>query len=565
MRRGGAVISETRERNPDAALGEAREVRRQANDPYDPRQRPWYRGAMPVDGVFWTDIYSHANSDDLIISAALALSGPNGHRFGVVSTAMSLGEVDRFLATIRLGRSGKVFLADRSGRLVGYPDLRRRLLGAGEERRLPLLTASGDSDLEALAVRPEMKAALGSEGKVDFFRYEVGERAGYATVAPLAYPVAEGWFVGAILPEEDFLGPLKQTVTRAMLFTLLVSALAALFAVLLGRRISRSLHAIVDETSRLRGLEFDERALPDSPFEEISEVLGAYGRMKVGLRAFQKYVPIKLVRLLLESDQDPQLGGRVEDLTILFSDIRGFSTFAESSSPKDIADRLGSYLGLMAETIDRRHGTVDKFIGDAVMAFWNAPRPVPDHAFEAVLAALECQEALRRKDPEGLFYTRIGLHTAEVMVGNFGSPDRLSYTLAGDGVNLASRLEGVNKQYGTKILASAATVERLAGRVECRKLDVISAKGRSRPTAIYEVLGLVGSVDPARLARAREYEQGLEAYLGRRFEEGIRSFDRVLAEQPDDVAARELRDRASGYLVHPPPPDWTGVYEMTTK
>ena len=198
---------------------------------------------------------------------------------------------------------------------------------------------------------------------------------------------------------------------------------------------------------------------------------------------------IKLVRLLLESDQDPQLGGRAEELTILFSDIRGFSTFAETSSPQAVADRLGSYLGLMADTIDRRHGTVDKFIGDAVMAFWNAPRPVADHAYQAVAAAIECQQALRIGDPEGLFHTRIGLHTAEVMVGNFGSPDRLSYTLVGDGANLASRLEAINKQYGTQILASAATVERVADRVECRKLDVISAKGRSRPTAIYEVLG----------------------------------------------------------------------------
>ena len=565
IRLGNAVVSQIKERNPDAGVGTVRAVRRDEQDPYDPRQRPWYRGAMPVDGVFWTDVYLHADSDDLIISAAAALAGPDGRRFGVVSTAMSLGEVDRFLSTIRLGQSGKVFLADRSGRLVGYPDLRGRLVGAGAERRLPDLVSSGDADLQALAIRPEVKTALASEGSIDFFRFDVGKRALYATVAPLSYRVAEGWFVGAILPEDDFLGPLKQTVTRTMLFALGVSALAALLSVLLGRRISGSLHAITEETSRLRSLQFDGRALPDSPFQEISEVLSAYGRMKIGLRAFQKYVPIKLVRLLLEGDQDPQLGGRVEELTIFFSDIRGFSTFAETSSPQDIADRLGSYLGLMAETIDRRHGTVDKFIGDAVMAFWNAPRPVKDHAYEGVLAALECQEALRLKDPEGLFYTRIGLHTAEVMVGNFGSPDRLSYTLAGDGVNLASRLEGVNKQYGTQILASAATIERVAGRVECRKLDVIAAKGRSRPTAIYEVLGLVGSVDPARLARARVYERGLEAYLGRRFQEAIVSFDAVLKEQPEDVAARELRGRASTYLLHPPPPEWTGVYEMTTK
>jgi Cache domain len=289
VRRGGTVVSQIKARNPNAVLGAVKEVRRLEKDTYDPRQRPWYRGAMPVNGVFWSDVYLHADSDDLIISAAVALAGSDGRRLGVVSTAMSLGEVDRFLSTIRLGQSGKVFLADRSGRLVGYPDLRGRLVGAGEDARLPQLSASGDADLQALAARPEVKVALQREGSVDFLRFEAGGRACYATVAPLAYRVADGWFVGAILPEDDFLGPLKQTVTRTMLFALLVSALAALLAVFLGRRISGSLHAISEETTRLRSLKFDERLLPDSPFEEISEVLGAYGRMKVGLRAFQKY------------------------------------------------------------------------------------------------------------------------------------------------------------------------------------------------------------------------------------------------------------------------------------
>ncbi|MEO8499634.1 MAG: adenylate/guanylate cyclase domain-containing protein [Vicinamibacteria bacterium] len=571
VRRGARVVSQTKERDPSARVSMVKSVRTNEGDGYDPRERPWYRGAMPIDGVFWTDVYAQAGTDDMIVSAAVALAGPDGRRFGVVSTAMSLGEIDTFLGTIRLGEHGKVFLADRSGRLVGFPDLRGRLVGAGAQRQIPQLATSGDRDLEGLAARPEMAKALASETPTSLFRFEADGRPCYATVVPLAYRVADGWFVGAILPEDDFLGPLKRTATRTLMIAFAVSLAAAFIAILVGRRIASSLHAIAEETRRIRRLEFDDRVLPDSAFEEVSEILGAYANMKAGLRAFEKYVPIKLVRLLLASNEDPRLGGRIEDVTILFTDIRGFSTFAETAAPQEIADRLGAYLALMAETIDQRHGTVDKFIGDAVMAFWNAPRPVPDHPYEAVAAALECLAALRRSDPADLFHTRIGIHTADVMVGNYGSPERFSYTLVGDGANLASRLEGVNKQYGTQILISAATFDRVAGRVECRKLDVIAAKGRARPTAIYEVLGLTGEVDPGRLSRAREYECGLDAYLGRRFQDAVASFDKVLAglaqaeAGTDDLAARELRGRAVAYLATPPSADWTGVYEMATK
>ena len=284
--------------------------------------------------------------------------------------------------------------------------------------------------------------------------------------------------------------------------------------------------------------------------------------MKVGLRALEKYVPTRLVRVLLESGEEPRLGGRSEEVTVFFSDLKGFSTLAEGMPPGELAEELGAYLGLVAETITEAHGTVDKYVGDAVMAFWNAPRPVPDHPHVAVTAALRALERVREWDPRDRFHTCIGIHTAEVSVGNFGSADRLNYTVMGDGVNLASRLEGVNRRYGTQVLVSDEVFSRLRGRIECRRIDRIAVKGRAGSTLIYEPLGLAGSVDAARLARARRYEEALDRYFARDFAGAAALLGDLIGE---DGAARTLHDRARRYQESPPPADWDGVHALSEK
>jgi adenylate cyclase len=226
---------------------------------------------------------------------------------------------------------------------------------------------------------------------------------------------------------------------------------------------------------------------------------------------------------------------------------------------------LGNYLHLVAETVAAHGGTVDKFMGDGVMAFWNAPRSVDDHAYRAVLAALGCRDAIANLDRADELYTRFGLHTAKVMVGNFGAPERFAYTVLGDGVNLASRLESINKEYGTGVLISEATFLRIEGRIECRRIDRILAKGKSLSTDIYEVLGEPSLVPASILAAARTYETGLVAHLSRDFERAAELFRRAGEERPDDKAAQVLLSRSIAFIEVPPPLDWTGVFALPSK
>jgi adenylate cyclase len=371
--------------------------------------------------------------------------------------------------------------------------------------------------------------------------------------------------VGAVVPEDDFLGEVKAGFARSIAVGVVVMILFIALGLVLSESIARPLGVIADETRRIRRLELDDRRLPDSIFEEVAEIIDVFDSLKTGLRSFQKYVPIKLVRSLLAEGTEPVLGGRVEELTVFFSDIRGFAAYAEAHDPTVLADVLGRYLQTMAETVAAHGGTVDKFIGDAVMAFWNAPRAVDDHAYQAVLAAVRCREAIRGLGHGDALYTRIGLHTARVVVGNFGAPERLAYTALGDGVNLAARLEGVNKEYGTQILVTEETYRGIGGRMVCRRIDRIAVKGRTLPTDIHEVLGEPGAVPPALVEAAQVYAAALDAYFGRSFAEAARLFEEAERLRPGDVAAAVMRARAEGYLLTPPPAEWTGVFAMTSK
>jgi adenylate cyclase len=368
-----------------------------------------------------------------------------------------------------------------------------------------------------------------------------------------------------VVPEDDFLGEVKAGFAQSLAVSTMVIAAFVVLGLALSGAITRPLHAIAEETERIRQLELDDRKLPPTVFEELAEINQVFQGLKTGLRAFQKYVPVKLVRILLAEGTEPILGGRVEELTIFFSDIRGFSTLAEAHEPTALADILGRYLQSTAETVAAHGGTVDKFIGDGVMAFWNAPRAVDDHPYQAVLAAVRCREAIAVLGKGDALFTRMGLHTARVVVGNFGAPERLSYTVFGDGVNLAARLEGVNKEYGTQILVTEETFGRLGGRIHCRRVDRIAVKGRTHPTDIHEVLGEPGTVPAAILDAAKVYETALEAYFARSFSEAAKLFEEAARLRPGDLAASVMRSRAKTYLHDPPAPEWTGVFAMKTK
>jgi adenylate cyclase len=288
--------------------------------------------------------------------------------------------------------------------------------------------------------------------------------------------------------------------------------------------------------------------------------------------AFQHYLDAEVVERLAESPEQLRLGGERRELTILFTDIRGFSTISEKMEPEALGELLTEHLGAQTEIVLRHGGLLDKYIGDAVMAFWGAPAEVADHAQRACLAALDIVAAMpnlrlrwhARGWPD--VYIGVGVATGDAIVGNFGSAARFNYTVISDAVNLASRLEGLNKIYKTRILVSETTREHIGPDFICREIDCVRPKGKTEPVTIFELLchrRNDGSGRAAQLAGA--FTQAFMAYRARRFRDAIAAVEAVRALEPDGEVIVRFAERCRSLIADPPPAGWDGVYDATTK
>jgi len=483
---------------------------------------------------------------------------------GVVRVGLLASHLDDQVSAIRVNNEPddpfRIFLCDADGRLISRLAPDDRLAASGEDLRIAALHAS---PMVALALRnPALDHAATTNSPANG-RFELDGRAYDVSFRPLAR--TQGWLVGITGPEDYYLSSLRDTLRRLLLLALGVTLLAIVGGSLTVRALRRGLGQITHETARLQAFDFTA-SQPRASFRDVAEVLDSVEQAKTAMRAMRKYVPVDLVRQLYESNREPVLGGRLEDISLLFTDVRGFTTLAETLEPDRLARLLGHYFSAMTAAVHDAHGTVDKYIGDAVMAMWNAPRPCADHAVAACRAAIACvarTDALFASELwEGLppLVTRFGLHHGRVMVGHFGAPDRFSFTAIGDGVNLAARLEGLNKLYGTTILVSDA-IERDARDQFCfRRIDRVAVKGKSLGVEVYELLG-ERDADPARVAQAQTYECALDAYFARDFELALAT----LAALGDDGPARVLAERCEALRVAAPPSDWDGTFAATEK
>ena len=287
--------------------------------------------------------------------------------------------------------------------------------------------------------------------------------------------------------------------------------------------------------------------------------------------AFSQYLSPTVVNRLVENPKLLKLGGERKVLTAFFSDVAGFSTIAEKLEAEELVDLLNVYLTDMTEIIIKYEGTVDKYEGDAIIAFFGAPIDFEDHATRTCLAALDMQNRLAELreiwKKEGLpeMFMRIGINTGQMVIGNMGSTNRMDYTMMGDSVNLAARLEGVNKQYQTYTMLSEFTYELAKNDIEARELDSIRVVGKQEPIKIYEVLGRKGEMDDFMRLILPHFKEGLNHYKNWRWEEAIDSFERALNLYEDDGPSLTYFDRCITFQNRPPPSDWDGVFAMRTK
>jgi adenylate cyclase len=286
--------------------------------------------------------------------------------------------------------------------------------------------------------------------------------------------------------------------------------------------------------------------------------------------AFQTYVSADVVDFMMKNPDSLKLGGERKELSVLFSDIRGFTTISEKLPPDELSHVLNTYLTPMTDLVFQSGGTLDKYMGDAIMAFWGAPVDEPDHAIRACDTALDMMKELyimqKQFAEKGLPYIDIGIgvNTGDMSVGNMGSEIRFDYTVMGDAVNLGSRLEGINKDYGTNIVVSQYTLDKLPDEFFARHLDRVSVKGKKEPVDIYELMGKGTPTDIEKKIR-EFYVDGLHLHHDREFDKAIAAFEEVLKVKPDDKASVYLIERCRMYKESPPTDDWDGAFIKTSK
>ncbi|MBI4776645.1 MAG: adenylate/guanylate cyclase domain-containing protein [Deltaproteobacteria bacterium] len=286
--------------------------------------------------------------------------------------------------------------------------------------------------------------------------------------------------------------------------------------------------------------------------------------------AFNHYLTASVVNEILRDPEKLKLGGDKKTLTVLFSDIRGFTSISERLTPEDLVRLLNRYLTLMTDIVFKYEGTLDKYIGDAVMAIWGAPLWQTDHASRACDAAVDMIIALNQLQPLldemqiPQFRIGIGINTGDMVVGNMGSDERFDYTVMGDSVNLGSRLEGTNKEYGTSVIISGSTYQNVKDLFLCRELDCIRVKGKTEPITIYELLGRLREGSTER-DLADRFHVALSLYKTRNFKESAEKFEDIMKAYPQDNPSKLYLERCRQYLLQPPPEDWDGVFTMTHK
>jgi len=261
--------------------------------------------------------------------------------------------------------------------------------------------------------------------------------------------------------------------------------------------IRKPLYKVRDEILKLKDLDVNEHIDFKSNITEVNDMIEATDKVKTGLRSFAKYVPDKVVKQLITQGKDAKIGGEKEYVTILFSDIEGFTSISENNDVHEVVTSLNEYFDIYVKCLEESGATVDKFIGDAVMAFWNAPNKVENHEFVSVKTAMEIVKEIdnlnQKWKSEGkkfIFKTRIGINSGEVIVGNIGSTNRINYTVTGDPVNLASRLESANKQYNTKILVSESIYNKTNNLIDYYYIDTVKVKGKEVYVKVYQPVKL---------------------------------------------------------------------------
>jgi adenylate cyclase len=458
---------------------------------YDARKRVWYRDTMQSDRAIVSSPYASFS----IGTPMITLSAPlHGHVQGVIAADLKLDTFSDLVQAQRPGEHGTAVIFDSFGVLIAHPDFARLVAAARAHPSLPQLPQIGEirTGLVGAAMRrwdgrDRYEGIIRDKDGQDYlFRFQKFSQGDEFSSYSLL-----------IAAEDDFAQNVRKLQTRGIFIALIASGCFVPGVWFFGSRMSTSLKRITVQASRLRTLAVSDDAPVTSHVAEIQELGSTMAVAQRSISSFARFVPKDIVKGIIDGSISTELGGARQEVTILFTDVSNFTGIAETADPDSLMHQTSRHFAALTKAFLAEGGTVDKFIGDSVMVFWNAPHQQFDHIERACRAALSAKaagDALNAQfEAEGLplFAVRLGIHFGDAVVGNVGSAERMNYTALGNSVNLAARLEGLNKEYGTTILVSEAVRNRVEHCFRFKAIDSVIAKGMTTETRVYELVEAV--------------------------------------------------------------------------
>jgi adenylate cyclase len=523
---------------------------------YDPRTRPWYVAGKVSKTMVWAPVFTNlGNPPTLVFSCAAPfynISNPS-QLLAIMAAQFTLAKISDFLVTQAASAKADIFVIERDTSLIASSNGLVYSVNGSTVVRLKAAQHSSfivvDTSNYLLNVNGGNLLNLTSD-----FEGSFTDSLGYVRVV-MATNVRDtfgmDWITVVILSNSELMSVVNQGTMFAGIVSAIAVICAAIAAIGFGFCISIPLRGIGKEMQYVANMDLDSRSATTLRLNEFHVMSASMDQMKQGLSNFQKFVPSDVVRKLLRSNAKVKLGVRKRPLTLLFMDIKDFTTITESIDPNMLISLMSKFFTQMGEAIMENHGTIDKFIGDCIMAMWNAPEQIDNHELCALNAVFDMRRRLeelnlkwaRKRYPEVV--VRVGVNTSISLVGNIGAPNRINYTALGDGVNVAARLEALNKHWDTKVLIGETTYEAVKSNYLCRWVDYASLKGKNNPIDIYEA---ICPADVATLQQRRECDQHelMKGYLKEaRYNEVKTMCKNMLEENVQNTAAKRLFERMS--------------------
>lgn len=529
-----------------------------------PPTRSWFMAAVKNKKNILSDpfIYFYNKATVIVLAGNPIYKKTDGSLLGVLGFPIMLSHISDFIATLKLTQNTEILIIDDKDNVIAAKELQHF---AGSQ--LPKIP-----DIEFSRTWISKAINLYKVSKKEIFFFDSNNQKYLAYFKSLPVSIDSQWNIAIILPFSDLTGGLTKNLIISMLIAVLILIFGVFLAWIASKAISKPIVNLANRVDFIKNLEFKESVVPNAGsgtnIKEIHHMENSFAAMEQSIKSFVRYIPFSLAKILISSGKVAEVGGEYKRITLMFTDIYDFTLLSEDMHPRKLTSFLSEYFEAMTKVVLANSGTLDNYIGDGIMAFWGAPLNDEDHALHACRSALLMLEALSELNKNWQVANkpnvsiRIGINTGDVVVGNIGSEEKLSYTAIGDSVNVSNRLQDLNKVYGTIILVGQMTYELIKDSKDLafRFIDFTAVRGKHEFIRVYELLA---GTHPLREQLEKyniDFKDAFDAYQKGNWSQAITLFEQMQQKYPEGETVLSVFLKRCVMFKNNPPEHWDGIW-----